>query len=90
MPTIPDYTFKLHKKGDHMVAFFLVQRTSAATSYYQYESPDGSWYIVREVRTGAAVATDYYLQASPSTESLASGWTNRATRSYGVPSGIFA
>ena len=86
MPEIQDYHYQFHKRGDHLVIFFIINRESGATSYYQYMSIDGYWYVMKEVRNGAQVASTYSAVVKTS---ASTGWTNRATLTYNTPDEVW-
>lgn len=86
MPNIPDYVFQFHKRGGHEVAYLIINQEAGTTSYYQYMSIDGHWYIMRSVRSGTETA---YTYTAPVTTSASTGWTGRAALTYTTPLGAF-
>ncbi|MFA5388860.1 MAG: hypothetical protein WC312_03800 [Candidatus Omnitrophota bacterium] len=89
MPEIIDYLYQFHDKGGHQVTFFIISRESGATSYYQYMSNDGYWYMMKEVRTDNIVVTTYTRPVSIETMTAALGWTGRADLTYNTPDEVF-
>ena len=79
MPNIPDVIYKFHQRGGHDVTYVLINSETGATSYYQYMSVDGYWYIVKSVRAGAATV---YTFTEPVNTAAATGWTGRANLTY--------
>jgi hypothetical protein len=79
MPEIADYTYRLHKQGDHLSIFQIYNQEVGDTSYYQYENNEGQWYIMKSVRSGAATVYTYYFGGS---SNIDTGWTNRASHTY--------
>ena len=75
MPTIPDIVYQFHKRGDHYVTYVAINTTVGATSYYQYQSVDGYWYIMKGIRAGVAIA---YTFTKPVNTDAAIGWAARA------------
>jgi len=90
MPEILDYTYQFHKKGGHNIAFFIIKRATGSTSYYQYISSDGYWYVMREVIDGVTTTTDYSTPVSVSTTTATIGWAGRAALTYSNPNVAFA
>jgi len=82
MPEIQDYLFKYHKRGGHTVSYGINEQETGATSYYQYVSTDGFWYMMRSVRTAAVIVYTYTVPVLVGTTSLADGWTGKAGLDY--------
>lgn len=79
MPVIPDVQYKFHRRGTHEVSYVLINSETGSTSFFQYMSVDGYWYITRSIRTSAIVA---YTFTEPVKTDAATGWTNRASLPY--------
>lgn len=86
MPIIPDFVYKFHKRGGHEISYIIINMESGATSYYQYMSIDGYWYVMRSVRSGTETV---YTYTAPVTTSAATGWTGRALLTYLTPDDAF-
>jgi hypothetical protein len=86
---ILDYTFKYHKRGGHEINYILVNQETGATSYTQYVSLDGYWFIAKSVRTGAETAYTYTAPVHKNTTTIAAGWTARAAQTYVSPEVAF-
>lgn len=82
MPEIQDYLFKYHKRGGHTVSYGICTQAVGTTSYYQYVSTDGYWYVMKSVIAAGVTTYTYTVPVSVDTTSLADGWTNRATLTY--------
>jgi len=82
MPEIQDYLFKYHKRGGHTVSYAINKQEAGATSYYQYVSTDGFWYMMKSVRTAAVTVYTYTVPVAVGTTTLAAGWTAKATLTY--------
>ena len=82
MPEIQDYLFKYHKRGGHTVSYAVNKQELGATSYYQYVSTDGYWYMMKAARVDAVTTYTYTVPVSVDATSLADGYTNRATLTY--------
>jgi hypothetical protein len=59
---------------------------SGTTNYYGFLKPDGYWYIMKEVVSGAVTTFRY----SKGTASYTTNWTNRAALTYGYANVTFA
>lgn len=86
MPEINDYLYQFHKQGGRNVIFSIIRRETGTTSYYQYMSADGYWYVMKEVRTDNVTVTTY---TRPVNSDNSVGWTGRADLTYDVPSEVF-
>ena len=82
MPEIYDYAFKYHKRGGHVISYAINKQAAGATSYYQYVSTDGYWYIMKSVIDTGVTTYTYTVPVSVDTTSLADGWTGRAALDY--------
>ena len=82
MPEIQDYLFKYHKRGGHSVSYALNKQEVGATSYYQYVSTDGYWYMMKAVKDAAVTTYTYTVPVYVDTTSLADGYTGRAALTY--------
>jgi len=82
MPEITDYSYKLHKYGDHVVVFHLYRATTGDyPRYSQYVNSEGKWYIMKESESGSVRIAEYYMSSDSST--IDTDWTNRADKTYG-------
>ena len=79
MPIIPDFTYRFHRKGRHEVTYVLINSETGATSYYQYMTVDGWWYMVKAVRATTVTA---YTFTTPVNTNAATGWTGRGALTY--------
>ena len=86
MPGIPDFGVTGNFKGGVGIQYIIINQESGATSFFQYMTPKGFWYIMRSVRT---VAVTVYTYTAPVKTSAATGWTNRATLTYDTPNVVF-
>ena len=89
MPEIPDVFYKFHKRGGHTVTYIIINQESGSTSYYQYMSTDGWWYIMKSVKTATVTVYTYTKPVSISTTTAAAGWTGRAGLDYDTPDNSF-
>lgn len=81
MPEIQDYTYKLHKKGDHVVVFQMYRATTGARPrYVQYLNSSGKWYIMRESESGSVRTVEFYLPTDITT--IDTDWTGRASLTF--------
>ena len=88
MPELQDYTYKLHKRGGHLVIFHLYRYTTGTyPRYSQYTNDDGKWYIVKESQSGSVNTIEYYLPSASAI--IDTDWLNRATLTYGRFDSIF-
>lgn len=82
MPEIADYLFKYHKRGGHVVSYGINMQEVGSTSYYQYVSTDGFWYIMKSVISSATTTYTYTVPVSVNTTSLSDGWAGKAALTY--------
>ena len=81
MPELQDYTYKLHKQGNHLVVFHLYRATTGDyPRYTQYLNSDGKWYIMKESESGSVRTAEFYLPAAVTT--IDTDWTNRGSLVY--------
>lgn len=81
MPELQDYSYKLHKRGGHLVIFHLYRYTTGSyPRYSQYINDDGKWYIVKESQSGSVNTIEHYLPSDYTTISTA--WLGRADLTY--------
>lgn len=79
---IPDYLYKFHRRGGHEVTYAVVNQEAGSTSYFQYLSLDGYWFIMKSVRAGAETAYTFTAPIHVDTTSAAAGWAARAAGTY--------
>lgn len=86
MPDIPDFVYQFHKRGGHTITYLIINQESGATSYYQYMSIDGYWYIMKSVITATVTV---YTYTAPVNTSASTGWTSRSLLTYTTPATAF-
>jgi len=81
-PTIQDWNFTWHKKGEQDVHFEPSDedRTNATYNYYGYLSAGGAWIIMRWDKSVTDTATYRYAAGQ---DGYAAAWTAKSTQTYG-------
>ena len=86
MPDFQDTSFRVHRVGGHTASFVVYrEETTSTTSYYQYVSSEGFWYIMKRVISGGIATSSFYRKRNTGETgetSVDTSWTDRASLAY--------